>query len=201
MKNYLLLFAFVLTFGVAQAVRPMPALFKNQVSHPMPMIKSQAKTFTSGTLSDGGNGIQHTDIYAPGGWDSDGSFGYTALTSGSGGTLSATDYNGTTYSVSWSLSGTTIYWSVYVVPGSSDVDLDIHDLIIADDSPNANTIYVSEDYEGEDYGSGIWSASGSAGIDPNATFLSFNFLCQGNSETGSVLPETVVVYNGLIVLI
>jgi len=166
MKNLSLLFAFVLVCGMAKAAHTLPSSFGKRVSRPLPFI---TKALTTPAL----DGIYLSSITHPATstWTA---LDYSAATSGVGGTITGTSDAGTPYTLNWSISGGTFYWSTDAVPVSG-VNLEMHDFILwGYTDPYEQSWLINKEYEDGDYGNVEWNESGNADVsDPSLVELEF----------------------------
>lgn len=109
---------------------------------------------------------------------------YTPSTSA--GEFTYTNAGGTTYDITWSVSGTTLSWESDVTAGSGAV-LHLHRLYIYDDTSTDPQIFTDDDFEDGDYsgwGSDYWHSSGSADLGSIQRDISFSFESQVDDSFG-----------------
>lgn len=146
------------------------ALFITSVS------QAQVKDPYMGGYIDGGGQEQYEDSGSPSGFTSS-PMAYTPSTSS--GEWTHTNQDGTTIDVTWSVSGTTLYWESTLNAGSG-VTLGLHRLHIFDDGygPGDQEEFADDDFEDGDsagWGSDYWHSSGSADIGSSYRIISFSF--------------------------
>ncbi|WP_345948130.1 hypothetical protein ABDD95_14865 [Mucilaginibacter sp. PAMB04274] len=164
MKKLLFVLFFALAFTTAEASNPIPFFLRAQ-RH----VKSMA--FTTPYLD---HASASSNLWYSIGSQESFNFGpYSYSPSTSGGTLSATDYFGTTTEITWNIVGTTLSYTVDIVPGTG-IDLGIHMLQIYDNDTSQDLILDDyEDPEGVGYGNSPYHGSGCTDISSASSVLRF----------------------------